>query len=133
MENVSQRLHQIQTNLNQSQKEFGKTHEDYADVIDSHDEIVPAPAALAVMQHRDAASLMYHMGNNPDFVLQLQQMEPLQQQVAIGELAASLRSGSPRVSKAPSPGRPVGSTPGSATEPPTDTDAYMKWAEKHMR
>lgn len=129
---AAQQIGAMQRNIKGSITEFVKAHPDYHDVIESHDVDIPPPATLAIGTHKEAAAIMYHLGQNPDLAESLQTMSPVEQIATIGEIAASVRS-SPRVSKAPAPGQPVGSKPGSSSEPPEDTAAYMAWAEKHMR
>jgi len=98
----------LQRDVNSKLSTYAKDHPDIKDVIASHDEQVPMPAAFAVMTHKDTGALMEFMGNNREFVVSLQSMNPVAQQLAIGELAATLRSKPPQVSKAPAPGTTVG-------------------------
>lgn len=127
------RLDRMQTNLSKSLRDYSKANPNFeATIADGHDEQVPWPAAIAVMEHPNAGAMMNHMANNADFVLRLQQMSPDAQRVAVGELAGTLRSGA-RVSNASRPGEPVGSRPGSSSEPPEDTAKYFEWAKKNMK
>ncbi len=98
----------LQREVQQKLAAYEKDHPDMRDVISSHDETVPEYAAFAVMRHKDTAPLMEFLGRNPEFVVSLQKMDQVEQGLAIGELAATLRKQPPQVSKAPAPGVPVG-------------------------
>jgi hypothetical protein len=107
---------------------------DWDDVVGSNtDAELPPGVDAMLMRMPEGPAVMYAMGKNPSLLTQLQGQPPFMQAVMLGQVAASLKSATPQVSNAPKPGTPVGSKPGSTSEPPTDPDAYMAWASKHLK
>jgi DNA primase len=121
----------------QRREAFAKATPDYDDVVESLSDVPMGPQNAAmvrtIMRRADSAELLYHMGKNPALAQQISRMHPEDQIAAVAELGIAIRSKAPQASKAPPPGKAVGSKPGSASEPPEDPDAYMEWRKKNLR
>lgn len=123
----------IQERFEERLNEFRKSTPDFEEVVMRDDVVVPDHVAADIVKADTGPAIMYAIGKDPSIVDKLARMEPFERALQIGKLSAMLGR-SPQVSNAPAPGKPVGVRPGtSATEPPTDPDAYMAWAKKHMR
>lgn len=122
----------------QRREAYAKANPDYDSAAEALESIPIGPhnAAMveAILHHPDSPKVLQHLGNHLGEAARISRLSPVLQAAAIGELAASLRSVSPpQVSNAPAPGKPVAARAGSSTEPPSDPNKYMEWAEKHMR
>lgn len=110
---------------------------DFAETMEDADVHVPNTVASMLRNMEDGPVVAYHLQKNPSLVARFNNANPMAQAVILGEISASLKTSSAAAqSAAPAPGRPVGSGSGgsgNADAPPEDTNAYMKWAAKHMR
>ena len=96
---------------------------------DDFDEVVgelqpTTPFAVAIMQAENGADVAYHLGKNLKEAQRIAALEPFQQVLAIGRLAAKLEASPPtgkQPSKAPQPINPVTPSAASTTEPDLDS------------
>ena len=129
---VQRQAQSIATDFQRKLEEGRKTIPDFDEVIADAADVQVGNAFPAIATSDNPAALMVYLGKNPDVAARLAMMPPVLAAREVGKLEAKLQSG-PQVSKAPSPGKPVGSKPGSASEPPEDIEGYMAWAKKNMR
>jgi hypothetical protein len=114
---------------------FARSVEDWDEtVIEREDVIVPPLASAILMQMEDGPAAMYAIGKNPAIVRELRNMNAVQATVYLAKVANAVK-GTSQSSNAPAPGSPVRNTAskGGADNPPTNPDAYMAWAAKHMK
>lgn len=114
--------------------ETAKTLPDYQEVMEDADQIQVPNHVLSMIRRLDNGPLIaYHMVKNPALAERFMSEPPEMHGVILGQLSASLKS-PPKVSNAPTPGKPAASKSAvSPSDPPEDADAYMAWAAKHMR
>lgn len=125
---------QVRSEFESRMSEFARSATDWNEVVaNNHDIDIPNEAAAVIHTMPDGPAILYAIGKNPALASQLQGGNVVQQAMVLGQISAALKSSTPQVSNAPPPGRPVGSKPGSSSEPPTDFKAYEAWAAKHMR
>jgi len=82
----------------------------------------------AVAQHEKSAEIVYMLGNNLNLAYEIASMPPMQQLIAIGEIAASAKFNKPKqTTSAPRPAPTVnGSSPNSDPRA-MSTEQYIKW------
>jgi hypothetical protein len=126
-----QQAHQVRKQFEGRMADYSKTVPDWVETVEeNHDIELPDPAIAMIHMRDDGPAILYAIGKNPALAQRLEGQPAHMQAMLIGEIGASLKQ-SPRVSKAPTPGKPVGSKPGSSGDPPTDSTAYMAWAAKN--
>ena len=85
--------------------------EKYDDFDEIVGELAPtSPFSVAIMREENGADVAYHLGKNPKEAMRIVKLDPVDQILAIGRLAAKLSSEPPVVkqpSKAPPPITPV--------------------------
>lgn len=118
----------------QALSSFEKTTPDFREVVDRDDVSIPDDAVRALYRLPDPGPVLYAIGKNPELAAPLWQHQgnPVMQSYLLGQIAASAKP-APQISKAPSPGKPVGAKAGTSGDPPSDPDAYMQWRKKHLR
>jgi len=129
---VQRQAQTIANNFQQKLAEGRKSIPDFDEVIADSQDIQIGNALPAIASSDNPAALMVYLGKNRDVTARIAAMPPVLAALEIGRIESKLVA-SPQVSKAPSPGKPVGSKPGSASEPPEDIEGYMAWAKKNMR
>lgn len=88
-----------------------------------------APSTVsAVAQHEKGAEIVYMLGNNLNLAYEIASLPPMQQLMAIGEIAASAKFNKPKqTTSAPKPAPTVnGSSPNSDPRA-MSTEQYIKW------
>ena len=114
------------------QRTLEKTIPDFRETIEDADVSIPQES-LAILRHmEDGPLLAYHIAKNPEIAEKLSGQPPYLQAVTLGQISTTLKA-TPQISKAPPPGKPVQTKPGSSSEPPSNPDDYSAWAAKHMR
>lgn len=102
-------------------KAFAEKTDDFEDVLESVDDVVPSPAVEnLIVSSENGPELMYELAKNREEFLRINKLPPLQAAVAIGRLEAKLQKSSEekpikKITKAPKPITPVG-TKGSVVE-----------------
>lgn len=115
------------------QKQAAKDITDFNDVMEDADIAVPTQVFNMIMRMPDGPAVAYNMAKNPELAQQFWNNPPELHGILLGQLSATLKSQQKAASKAPDPGKPVGSKAGTATEPPSDPNLYYAWAEKHLK
>lgn len=115
------------------QRQAAKDISDYTEVMEDADISVPTQVFNMIMRMPDGPAVAYSMAKNPDLAQQFWSNPPEMHGVLLGQLSATLKSQQKTATKAPDPGKPVGSKAGTATEPPTDPNLYRAWADKHLK
>ena len=129
---VQRQAQAIASDFQRKLAEGRKSIPDFDEVIADASDVQVGNAFPAIATSDNPAALMVYLGKNPDVAARLSTLPPVLAAREIGKLEAKLVT-PPQVSKAPSPGKPVGSKPGSASDPPEDIEGYMAWAKKNMR
>jgi hypothetical protein len=100
----------------------------------------PMSKAMAeVIQESDIGpKVAYHLAQNPEIASRLSRMEPLAAAREIGRIEASLSVKTEptpkRVTSAPTPPTPIGSSRSTSGEPGSMSQAdYMEWRKTHLR
>ena len=113
--------------------------EKYDDFDEIVGELTPtSPLSVALMREENGADVAYHLGKNPKEAMRIVQLEPIDQILAIGRLAAKLSSEPPvakQPSKAPPPITPVsGKTAAVSDEisPDDDMRTFIRKREKQL-
>lgn len=131
----SERVRSEADQFRKRQAEFIKATPDYMDVMEAAGDMeLPEGVYKTLRVIPEGPAVAYALAKNPALMEQFQDAPADMHGVLIGKIVASL--GSPAkgsISKAPPPGTPVRSRPGSSSEPPTNPDEYQVWAAKHMR
>ena len=109
-----------------------KSVPDFDAVVADSDLEVANHVGAQVAASEIPAKVMHYLATHEDVVNRLNRSTPFAVARELGAIEATLR-GSRQVSKAPAPGTPVGSKGVGDSDPPTDTEAYMRWAEKHLK
>jgi hypothetical protein len=125
---------QVEQNYIRSVAEFEAKTPDFRDVVERDDINIPDAAANAIKYLPDAPQVLYALGKNPAAVQALwrNQHNPVALIAQLGQLGSAAPS--LQISKAPPPGKTTGGrSASSADSPPENPDAYMAWAEKHMK
>lgn len=108
-------------------------HDDFDSVVGS----VPLGDAvcIAIKQLDEGAELAYYLGENPDKAARLNKLNPVQQIIEIGKIAATLnKPESKNVSRAPKPITPVGHRSASAADPDDmSMDDYVAYRNEQRR
>lgn len=109
-------------------------HEDFEEVVG---DIKPTtPWATAIMKAENGAEVAYHLGKNIKEAQRIASLEPIDQILEIGKLAATLaaKPAEPKTpSKAPAPITPLtGATP-VATDVPSERDDMKAWMRKRQK
>ena len=113
-------------------KAVEKTIPDYREVLEDAEIELPPQVLVTIRKMADGPLVAYHLAKNPDLATQFITTPPEMHGILLGQLSATLKT-VPQVSKAPPPGKPVQTKPGSSSEPPSNPDEYQAWAAKHMR
>jgi hypothetical protein len=118
----------------QRQREVAKTIPDFDETMaeGAQDISVPNHVFDMIRKMPNGPLVAYHMVKNPTLADQFFTHPPELHGILLGQLSATLK-GAAKISNAPPPGKPAQAKTGTASEPPEDTDAYMAWADKHMR
>ena len=106
--------------------------DDFHDVVG---ELTPTTPLSAALMKSDPA-LAYHLGKHPAEARKLAAMEPIDQLISLGRLAAKLESTPPvaeQPSKAPAPINPVSGKSPSASETPSEDDDMRTWIRKRNK
>lgn len=131
-QDVAQQATAIANDFQRKLSEQRKAIPDFDEVIADAADVQVGNAFPAIATADNPAALMVYLAKNPDVAGRIAMLSPVLAAREIGKLEMKLSTG-PQVSKAPSPGKPVGSKPGSSSEPPEDIEGYMAWAKKNMR
>jgi len=111
-----------------------KARDNYLDFDDVAGSDVPVSPAMemAIMHSDKGADLVYYLGKNPEIAERLATLPPYAAAVEIGRLEAQITAPKPkRVSAAPAPINPVGSSATVDKDPGKMTDAeYSEWRRK---
>lgn len=113
-------------------KELEKTLPDYRDVIEDWDDQLPDGVIDTLIRMPDGPLVVYHIAKNPELQLQFINQPSYMHGVLLGQMLATIKTPQ-KPSSAPAPGKPVRTTAGTSTEPPSDPEQYRAWADKHMR
>ena len=107
---------------------------DFDEAFKNVAEITFAQSTLdAVAGHEKGAEIAYLLGKDPVKAYQIASLPPMQQLMAIGEIAAKTNLTKPKtVSTAPAPIKPV-SGGASNSAPPADIDEWVKWRNNQIR
>lgn len=92
---------------------FAKQNADFAEVTNRDDVMIPEAASKAIMRAHDGPAMLHAIGRDPSIAARLNQMDPDEQVYFLGQLSSAIRTRPSQVSRAPSPGTPVGSRTGS--------------------
>lgn len=114
------------------QKAIEKQIPDFRETLEDADIAMPEQTLQMIRYLPDGPMVAYHIAKNPDLAAQFSAMPSQMHGYLLGQISSSLKS-APQVSKAPPPGKPVQTKPGSSNEPPSNPDEYAAWAAKHMR
>lgn len=114
----------------------GTKYDDFDEVVG---EIQPNnPLAVAIMREENGADIAYHLGKNPKEASRIMGLEPIDQVLAIGRLAAKLASeptAAKQPSKAPPPIAPVSGKAAAPTDeiaPDDDMKTFIRKREKQL-
>lgn len=128
---------EAQRNLERSyaerQRQAAKDITDFNDVMEDADIAVPTQVFNMIMRMPDGPTVAYNMAKNPDLAQQFWTSPAEMHGILLGQLSATLKAQAKTATKAPDPGKPVGSKAGTATEPPSDPNLYRAWADKHLK
>lgn len=102
---------------------------------DAFDQHITKAIAEALVESDDAARLMHYLGAHPDEMQRISQLSSARQGAELGKLevklAAEAKPAAPQRSNAPQALAPARGTPSSNSMPdPSDTKAYIRWANK---
>lgn len=126
-------------NYRKQQDAARQRYADYDDVINDYEGPINPSLSQAVIESDVGGDLSYYLGNNPDIIDRLNTMTPLQvgREIARIELQLEEKLNPPKkaeispakVTKAPVPVAPVGSTKTASTVSPDDMDyeQYKVW------
>ena len=131
---VMQQAERMEQSFRQRHDAEAKTIPNYAKVIADSDgkvDILPN-VAFAIAQSETPAQVMYYLAQHPEAADRMNGMAPLAIAREMGRLEATLKAPT-QLSSAPTPGKPVGNKGVPNGDPPEDTDAYFKWADKHLK
>jgi hypothetical protein len=109
-----------------------RTVPDFAELMADNEDLEVGNALPAILEAENPAAVMAYFARNHNAADRISRLSPIAAAREVGKIELTLKGG-PQVSNAPAPGKPVGSKPGSSSEPPEDPDAYMAWAAKNMR
>lgn len=133
----SQRLQAMHENQSVAQQHaarnraFARSVPDFEEITNRDDIEVPPAAAEAIKRLPNGPAVVYAIGKWPEIEQTMNNMGPLEQVVYVGQLSSWLASNmNPQISNSAPAGRHVGGRPAAADTPPSDTEAYMKWANK---
>lgn len=111
-------------------------YEDFDEVVG---EIQPVnPLSIAIMRAENGPDVAYYLGKNPKEAMQIVKMDPVDQILAIGRLAAKIASEPPAAkqpSKAPPPITPVSGTvaaPSDEISPDDDMKTFIRKRERQL-
>jgi len=129
---------QLQARIVESWSEKAESASDkYEDFEEVVGDIKPtSPWAMAVMKSANGADVAYHLGKNEKEARRIMSLEPVDQILEIGLLAAKLAAEPPKPktpSRAPAPITPLtGATP-AASDTPSDQDDIGAWIKKRQK
>lgn len=105
---------------------------DFDEKMASVENINFAPSTVsAVAQHEKGAEIVYMLGNNLNLAYEIASMPPMQQLVAIGEIAASAKFNKPKqTTSAPKPAPTVNGSSPSLDYSTMPTDQFIKMRNK---
>lgn len=94
-----------------------------------------APSTISeVAKHEKGAEIAYMLGQNPSEAYRIASLPPMQQLMAIGEIAASAKFNKPKqTTSAPRPAPTVNSASPSSDPNSMNLDDWMKWRNKQTR
>lgn len=109
---------------------------DFNEVMATADVQVPTNVGRMIRLLDNGAVVAYHLAKNPEVAARFSTSPPELHGVILGEISAAVKAPKAQASNAPQPAKvvPSAKTASSGDDtPPEDADAYMRWAEKHMR
>ena len=116
------------------ESEIAKTIPDYRETIDESDVNVPQGVFNLIQKMADGPLIAYHIAKQPELAKQFWENanDPAMHGIILGQLSATLKAPSSKISNAPAPGKGVKTTTQTSNSPPSDPNLYFAWAEKHM-
>ena len=109
-------------------------YEDWASVVGR---LQPTtPWAMALMHAENGEDVAYHLGKNLKEAARIQELQPIQQILEVGRLAAKLAAEPPKPktpSKAPAPITPLSGAASAATDAPSEQDDMRTWIRKRNK
>lgn len=127
---MAEQATQVRQKFESRMQEYAGKQSDWADVVANNDDVsIPDQAAGLIHLDDEGPAILYAIGKNPALAAQLHGKNIVQQAMVLGQIKAMLKT-SPQVSKAPTPGRPVGSRGGPVANEPSDSDDMATWLKK---
>jgi len=112
---------------------IAKSLPDFAAVVRDWEPNLPSAAVDLILRMPDGPLISYHLAKHPELEATFAGQPAYMHGVILGQLSQTLKS-SAKVSAAPAPGKPVGTSTapqtGDYSGPP---DGYAAWAKKHMK
>jgi len=108
-----------------------ETYSDFSEVALSENLEISPTMAEALLASNQGHDLWYHLGKNPGKAEKIASMSAVQQVLAIGELAVSLKTAK-KPSNAPKTTKSVGSR-GSSSADPSDKSDIKEWMSKRNK
>lgn len=129
-----QQAEQIEQAHGQRVAEFAEQSPDFQDLLAERGEHIRLPddVAYTVMMAPDGPQIMHAMLQYPKLAEEFWKVPPAMRSMVLGKVSAALQNRPPQVSKAPPPGKPVGSG-GSSGLTGMSADAYYESITKHHR
>lgn len=123
-EQIAQQFHAKHT-------EDAKSIPDYEAVVSNSQVPVPPHVAMELANANRPAAVIYYLAQHPDVGMQLANMAPVAVARVVSRIDAAMSSAK-TTSNAPAPGKPAQGRSGGGNDdnPPEDTEAYMRWAER---
>lgn len=118
----------------QRRAEAEKRFPDFREVVDGWEPQIPGEVADLILRLPDGPAISYHLAKNPALEGQLRDAPKHMQGVILGEIRSALKAATSET-KAPPPGKPVGSKAATTTDGnySGDPDGYMAWARKNLK
>ena len=136
-EQIQAQITELHAGFQKRVAEVAPEYPDFADKVTNNDQLVIRnDIFFTIEQSQDAPHLLYHLADNPDVAKQLNNMQPLQAAIKLGELAAELRiARKPQVSKAAEPVTPIKSrsSPERKTPDEMSMEEYAAMREQEQR
>lgn len=132
---AQERQQAAQRSFLERQREAEKAYPDYSEVMDASDVVLPQLVLDKIRGLPEGPTVAYHIAKNPQLADRFKTADPSMHDFILGQISATVKpvNAPPPVSKAPAPGKPAASRPGTSSEPPSDPEAYFAWAQKNMR
>lgn len=107
---------------------------DYDDVVSNLDFEAPPSMVQAILSADSPARVFHALGKAPDEARRIASLDPLSQIKAIAKIEAALSRPAPQVSKAPPPGKPVGTSSSTGEKDPSDMsyDEFVKYRRRQI-